>query len=112
MRQSEASKGKDLLQCARWKMNAAQELTGREDIGMIADNKFNHRHIARLSTTGPKCANAFQRCGEGDHRACRERHADISAYRGFIPNFERRQKRAATVAEKPGGCPIRWRFFY
>src|SRR5260370_3357934 len=112
MRQSEASKGKGFFQRGRWQMNAAQELSGREDIGMVAGDKFNHGHFARLSTARPKCANAFQRCSEGNHRACRERHADISAYGRFIPDFERRQERATTVAEKRGGRPIRYRFFY
>ncbi len=31
-------------------MNAAQELSGRENIGMVPGDKFNHRHVARLSS--------------------------------------------------------------
>src|SRR5258707_13997461 len=34
MRQSEASKGKGLFQRGCWQMNAAQEISGRENIGM------------------------------------------------------------------------------
>jgi len=112
MRQSEASKGKGFFQRGCWQMNAAQEFSGRENIGMVAGDKFNHGYFAGLSTARPKCANAFQRCSEGNHRACRERHADISAYGGFIPDFERCQERATTVAEKRGRRPIGWRFFY
>ncbi len=112
MRQTETSKGEAFLQGSCWQMNAPQELSRRENIGMVARDKFDHWYFARLSTPRPKCANAFQRCGEGDHRACGERHADISAYRGFIPDFERGQERTAAIPEKRGGRPIRWRFFY
>ena len=112
MRQSETSKRKSLLQRARWKMNAAQELSGRENIGMIAGNKFNHRHLARLSTARPQCANAFQRGSEGNHRPCRERHADIPADSRFIPDFERCQERVTTFAQKRRRHPIGWRFFH
>ena len=103
MRQSEASKGKGLFQRSRWQTKAAQEFSGRENIGMVAGDKFNHRHFAGLSIARPKCANAFQRRSERSHRACRKRHADIPAYGGLIPDFERRQERATTVAEKRGG---------
>src|SRR5882724_2618965 len=93
-------------------MNAPQELSRRENIGMVAGDKFNHGYFARLSTPRPKCANAFQRCGERNHRACRERHADIPAYRGLIPDFEGCEERATTFAEKRSRRPIRWRSFY
>src|SRR6266403_6116750 len=112
MRQSETSKRKRLLQRTRWQMNAAQELSGRENIGMIASDKFNYRHVARLSIARPKCANAFQGRSEGNHRACRKRHADVPANRRFIPDFERRKERATTFAEERGRNPIGWRFFY
>jgi len=79
---------------------------------MVAGDKFNHRYFARLPTAWPKRTDAFLRCGEGNHRACRERHADISAYSGFIPDFERCKERATTFAEQRGRRPIRWRFFY
>ena len=64
MRQSKTSKCKGLLQRTRWQMNGAQQLSGRENIGMIAGDKFNHRHVVRLSTSRPKGANAFKRCSE------------------------------------------------
>src|SRR5207302_2313566 len=112
MRQSEASKGKVFFKRGCWQMNAAQELSGREDIGTVAGDKFNHGDFARLSTTRPKCANAFQRCSKGNHRACRERHTDIPTYRGFIPDFEGCKERATTLTEKPGRRPTGGHFFY
>ena len=42
MRQSEASKGKAFLQRGSWQMNAPQELSWRENIDMVARDKFNH----------------------------------------------------------------------
>src|SRR5216110_1763468 len=89
-----------------------QDFSGRENIGMVAGNKFNHGHFAGLSAARPKRANAFQRCSEGNHRACRERHADIPANGGFIPDLKRCKERATTHAENRRRRPIRWRFFY
>src|SRR6185437_6408745 len=60
IRETEASKGKAFLQRGCWQMNASQEVTRRENIGMVARDKCNHRNFARLSTPRPKCANAFQ----------------------------------------------------
>jgi len=92
MCQSEASKGKGFFQRGCWQINAAQELSGRENIGMVAGDKFNHGYFTAISTARPKRTNAFQRRGEGNHRACRERHADIPAHRGFIPDLEDARK--------------------
>ena len=78
---------------------------------MVAGDKFNDGHFARFCTPRPKRANAFQRCGQRNHRPRRQRHADVSAHRGFVPDLERRQERPATFAEKRSRRPVGWRFF-
>src|SRR3954471_7004812 len=112
MRQCETPKSEVFLQRGYWEINAAQEFSGRENILVIAGDKFYHRNLARLSTARPKGANTFQGCGERNHRTRRERHADIPAHGRFIPDFEGGKERVTTFIKKRGRDPVGWCFLH
>ena len=93
-------------------MDAAQQFAGREDILWLPVTKSTTGHFAWFSTPRPERANALQRGGERNHRARRQRHADVSAHRRLVPDLEGSKERAATLAEQRCRRPFRWRLFH
>ena len=86
--------------------NRSQQFAGCEDILVVARHEIDNRDPPRFAAPRPERGNALERGRERNHRARRQRHADVSAHRRLVPDLERGQKRPATLAEQRGRRPV------
>ena len=63
-------------------------------------HEIDDRHPPLAAVARPDRADALQRGGQRDHRAGRQRHADVAADGGRVPDLERGQERAAALADQ------------
>src|SRR5882724_175984 len=112
MCQREAPEGIGFFERGCGEADAAQKLAWRKDISLISSYEIHHRHFAWFSTARPERANTLQGRRKRNHWTCWQRHADVSADGGFVPDLERGQKRTAAFAQEPRRCPLGWRAFY
>ena len=90
----------------RRQIDAAQQLAGagRSRCCPVTNST---RHVALAAVARPDGADAFQRGGQRDHRAGRQRHADVAADGGRVPDLERSEEGAAALADQRRGRPFR-----
>jgi hypothetical protein len=88
-------------------MDAAQQLSRREDVHVVAGDEVDSGHVARRRAARPQRVGALKRDGQRDHRPGRQRHADVSADGGGIPDLERGQECLAALAQQRQCAPFR-----
>ncbi len=83
-----------------------KQFAGLEHIALRAGDEFGDRHAPLAAVRRPDRADAVERGGERDHRAGRQRHADIAADGRRVPDFEGGEEGAAALADQRRGDPF------
>ena len=110
MGQRIAAEGEALVERAGGEMDAAQQLARLAARWlMVAGDEIGRGHLARFRAARPQHIAALERHSQRDHRAGRQRHADIAADGGRVPDLPRRQQRVAAAAQQRRGRPVRRR---
>ncbi len=109
MSQRYSAKARSLAQRGSRQLDASEQIARLQHILMVAGDEILDRHAALGAVAIQNLANAFERDRQRNHRTRRQRHADIAADGGCVPDFERRQERAAALADQRRSGPIRRR---
>jgi len=72
-------------------LDLPQEIAGRQNVVLVAGDEAGDRDCLLSAIGLPDGADAVERRGKRDHRACRQRHAEIAADGGGLPDLEGRQ---------------------
>src|SRR5713101_697028 len=95
MGQGYSAKAETLAHRGGWQIYAAKEIARLQHVAMVAGYEILDTD-ARLAAIGRNhSADTFKRDCKRDHRARWQRHADIPAHGGGVPDFERGEERAA-----------------
>ena len=87
--------------------DAAQQLARPQHVQVVADDEVLNSNLARGTAAWPQRADAFQRGRQRDHRAGRQRHADVAPDGCRVPDFERGKEGIAALAQQRQCRPFR-----
>ena len=88
--------------------DAAQQLARQQDVIERPAHEIGHRHLPLSPVRRPQRAHAVERRGQRNHRSRRQRHAQVAADGRRVPDLERGEERAGTLADQRRGGPA-WR---
>ena len=106
MRQRRAAERVRFRSAVRRQMDAAQQFARRQERSHVLPvTKSTRRQRGAVAFARPQLVHAFERGRQRDHRSGGQRHHDVAADRRLVPNLERREKRAAALADQRGRDP-------
>jgi hypothetical protein len=76
-------------------VTAAEQFSSLENVGVVAGHEIDRGDLACGCDARPQGVGGLERDGQRDHRPRRQRHADIAADGGCVPDLERREERVA-----------------
>src|SRR3989442_4451666 len=76
-------------------LDLPQQIARRECVALVAGDEIGDGNFSLTATGLPDRADTVERRGERDHRARRQRHADVAADGCSLPDLEAGKKRAA-----------------
>ena len=104
--QGEPAVGMPFAQCARGDVDLSQDLTGRQDVGVVPGDEIGRVDDALGSIGCAQGVSGLERHRHGDHRTRGQGHTDVAADRRGVPHLERGQERFAARREQGSGQPI------
>ena len=105
-RQRYLAEGRASSQRRERDIDLPQQIAESQHVALIADDEFGDADLLLAAIGLPDRADAVERRSQRDHRARRQRHAEIAADGRGLPDLERSQERAAALIDQGRGEPF------